>query len=173
MKKSLVVFFSKAGEQYAVGTITKGNTAILAEMIADLTGAATFEVRVRHDTYPTTYTALTQAAKAEKAAKARPEPAADFAAFDAYDTVFLGTPNWWADMPMPLYTFIESHRWAGKTLIPFVTHEGSGLSSIPKKIQAATGATVLDGLAVYGHIAQRDSSQARAAVAAWLHRLGF
>lgn len=172
-KKTLVVYFSKTGEQYDVGNITEGNTAIIAQMIAGQTGADVFEVKLKNDTYPTAYKALTEVALEEKKANARPEIAGDVANFADYDVIFIGSPNWWADMPMALYTFIEAHDWSGKTIAPFVTHEGSGLSSIPDKIKTATNADVREGLAVYGHVAQNERDKANEAVIAWLKKLGF
>ena len=169
----MVVYFSKTGEQYSVGNITKGNTAIIAKMIAERTKADIFEIKLKNDTYPAAYKALTEVALAEKKAGARPEIAGDVADFASYDVVFIGTPNWWADMPMALYTFIESHDWSGKTVIPFVTHEGSGLASIPNKIKAATGAEMLDGFAIYGHEAQNEREDAEEKVNTWLKKLGF
>ena len=172
-KKVLVVYFSRTGEQYSVGNITEGNTAIIAKMIAEQTKADLFEVKLKNDTYPTSYKALTEVALSEKKANARPEIADDVENFADYDVVFIGSPNWWSDMPMVLYTFIETHNWTGKTVIPFVTHEGSGLSSIPSKIKTATNAEMLDGLAVYGHVAQNDREQAKEEVTNWLKKLGF
>lgn len=172
-KKALVVYFSKTGEQYGVGNITEGNTAIIAKMIAEETKADIFEVKLKNDTYPTAYKALTEVALSEKKANARPEIADDVENFADYDVVFIGSPNWWSDMPMVLYIFIETHNWTGKTVIPFVTHEGSGLSSIPSKIKTATNAEMLDGLAVYGHVAQNDREQAKEEVTNWLKKLGF
>lgn len=172
-KKALVVYFSKTGEQYGVGNITEGNTAIIAKMIAEETKADIFEVKLKNDTYPTAYKALTEVALSEKKANARPEIADDVENFADYDVVFIGSPNWWSDMPMALYTFIEAHNWTGKTVIPFVTHEGSGLSSIPSKIKTATNAEMLEGLAIYGHVAQNDREQAKEEVTNWLKKLGF
>ncbi len=171
--KSLVVYFSKTGEQYSVGNISEGNTAIIAKMIAKKTGADLFEVKVKDDSYPKAYKALTEVALKEKQANARPEVDGDVANFEDYDVVFLGSPNWWADMPMVLYSFIESHDWQGKKVAPFVTHEGSGLSSIPSKIKSATNAEVLDGFEVYGHVAQNKKDEASAKVDAWLKKLGL
>lgn len=172
-KKVLVVYFSKTGEQYGVGNITEGNTAIIAKMIAEKTGADIFEVKLKNDTYPVAYKALTEIALSEKEANARPEIAGNVTNFADYDVVFIGSPNWWADMPMALYTFIEANDWNGKIVAPFVTHEGSGLSSIPSKIKAATGAEMLDGLAIYGHVAQNEREQAKENVLNWLNKLGF
>ena len=172
-KKVLVVYFSRTGEQYSVGNITEGNTAVIAKMIAEQTKADLFEIKLKNDTYPVAYKALTEVALAEKEANARPEIIGDVANFADYDVVFIGTPNWWADLPMAVYTFMEAHDWSGKTVAPFVTHEGSGLSSIPSKIKSATGAEMLDGLAVYGHVAQNDREQAKENVTNWLKELGF
>ena len=172
-KKVLVVYFSRTGEQYSVGNITEGNTAVIAKMIAEQTGADMFEVKLKNDTYPAAYKALTEVALEEKKANARPEIIGDVANFADYDMVFIGTPNWWADLPMAVYTFMEAHDWNGKTVAPFVTHEGSGLSSIPSKIKSVTGAEMLDGLAVYGHVAQNDREQAKENVKNWLKKLGF
>jgi flavodoxin len=87
--------------------------------------------------------------------------------------VFIGTPNWWADMPMALYTFMEAHDWTDKIVVPFVTHEGSGLSSIPSKIKTTTKAETLEGLAIYGHVAQNEQDKAKESVTNWLKILGF
>ena len=171
--KILVVYFSKTGEQYGVGNITEGNTAIVAKMIAEVTKADIFEVKLKNDTYPTAYKALTEVALAEKKANARPEIVGNVTNFADYDVVFIGTPNWWADMPMALHTFIDANDWSGKIVAPFVTHEGSGLSSIPSKIKTATNAEILEGFAIYGHIAQNDREQAKEKVINWLNKLGF
>ena len=112
-------------------------------------------------------------AQQEKRANARPEIANKVANFDEYDTVFMGCHNWWGDLPMVLYTFMEQYNWAGKKVAPFVTHEGSGLSSIPASIKKATQADVLRGFAIYGHEAQNDRENAQLKVNAWLKKLGF
>lgn len=169
-KKVLVAFFSHTGENYAVGNITKGNTHIIAEMIAEATGGNLFEI-VPVKEYPKTYNACVEVAKKEKETGARPAIKGSIAV-ENYDIIFLGYPNWWGDMPMPVYTFIEKHRWAGKTVIPFCTHEGSGLSGTEKYIaNACKSAKVEKGLAVKGATAQNKQEQARMAVAQWLERM--
>ena len=171
--KALVVYFSRTGDQYSVGEITKGNTEIVAEMIAEKTGADLFEIKLKNDTYPKEYKALTDVAGEEKNDNARPEIAADVNQFNAYNVIFVGGPVWWSDLPMAVYTFIEKHDWQGKTVIPFTTHEGSGLSSVPANLKRATGANMLDGLAIYGHEAQNDRESTREKVNNWLNKLGF
>lgn len=171
-KKTLVAFFSRAGENYAVGHIEKGNTHILAEMIAAETGGDLFHIEPVTP-YPDDYTECTEVAKRELNAKARPAIKGDTAVED-YDIIFIGYPNWWGDMPMPVYTFIEKHSWQGKTVIPFCTHEGSGLSGTENKLKAACqGATVLKGLAVRGATAQNAQAQARESVNNWLGKLKY
>ena len=172
-KKNLVVYFSRAGEQYSVGNITKGNTKIVAEIIAEKTGADLFEVKLQNDNYPADYTSLTEVAQSEHNAKARPEIIGDVENFADYDNVFVGSPIWWSDMPMALYTFIEKHDWSNKTVIPFTTHEGSGLGSVPANLKTATKANVLDGLATYGNDAQNNQDKVKESVGAWLTELGF
>ena len=152
---TLVLYFSRTGEQYTVGVIDHGNTSIVAEMIADETGADLFEVLPVDDHYPMTYNALTDVAKQEQNDKARPEYQGDLPDLSAYDTIFIGAPVWWGDWPMIMYTVFENNDFSGKTLIPFSTHEGSGLSGFDKKLQnACAGATVGKGLAVRGNDAR-------------------
>lgn len=171
-KKVLVAFFSRTGENYSVGNIAKGNTHIIAEMIAKETGGELFEIAPTTP-YPTNYDRCTEVAKEEKDAKARPAIKAD-KDIEAYDIIFVGYPNWWSDMPMPVYTWIEKHNWAGKTVIPFCTHEGSGLGSTPSKLAAACkGAEMLDGFECYGHVAQKQQEQARKSVKQWIDGLGL
>lgn len=169
-KKILVVYFSHTGENYAVGNITKGNTCIVAEMIAEAIGGKLFEI-VPEKEYPTAYDACVEVAKKEKEAGARPAVKGDIKTED-YDVVFIGYPNWWGDMPMPVYTFLEKHDWNGKTVVPFCTHEGSGLSSTERYIaDTCKGATVAKGLAVRGETAQSHREQARETVLAWLKEI--
>ena len=174
--KALVVYFSRTGEQYTVGVIEKGNTAIVAEMIAEKTGADLWEVLPADDHYPMTYSALTDVAKREQSEKARPAYKGTAPELSGYDTVFIGAPVWWGDWPMIMYTFFEQNRDAlsGKTLIPFSTHEGSGLSGFDRKLGSAIpGAAVGRGLAVRGNDAQNNRGAARDSVNAWLDGLGF
>lgn len=170
-KKTLVVFFSHTGENYGVGNISEGNTHIIAKMIAEATGSSLFEI-VPEKEYPhDSYDEVVEIAKQEKAQKARPAIKGDVNVED-YDVVFIGYPNWWGDMPMPVYTFLEKHDWTGKVVVPFCTHEGSGLSSTEKYIaEACKGATVAKGLAVRGATAQNNRDQARKSVNSWIEKL--
>ena len=171
---SLVLYFSRTGEQYVVGVIDKGNTAIVAEMIADQTGADLFEVLPEDDHYPMTYDALTDVAKQEQNDKARPAYSGELPDIGSYSTIYIGAPVWWGDWPMIMYTVFENNDFSGKTLIPFSTHEGSGLSGFDKKLQSACpDAEVLKGLAVRGNDAQNSQDKVRESVNSWLTELGF
>ena len=172
----LVVYFSRTGEQYTVGVIDHGNTAIVAEMIADDTGADLIESLPEEDHYPRTYAELTDVAKKEQNENARPAYAGDVPDLSQYDTVFIGAPVWWGDWPMIMYTFFEENAEAlsGKTLVPFSTHEGSGLSGFDKKLSSAIpGSTVLKGLATRGNDCQNDQNTVRKSVNEWIAGLEF
>ena len=159
-KKILVAFFSRTGENYAVGRIEQGNTHIVAEMIASATGGTLFRIEPATP-YPDDYRACTEIAQREKRSKARPALGGDIAA-EEYDVIFLGYPNWWGDLPMCVYTFLEQHDWQGKIVIPFCTHEGSGLFDTENRLQEAwRGASVLNGLAVRGSGGQNERGTAR------------
>lgn len=170
-KKTLVVFFSHTGENYGVGNISEGNTHIIAKMIAEATGGSLFEI-VPEKGYPhDSYDEVVEIAKQEKAQKARPAIKGDVKVEDYY-VIFIGYPNWWGDMPMPVYTFLEKHDWTGKVVVPFCTHEGSGLSNTEKYIaEACKGATIAKGLAVRGATAQNNREQARKSVNSWIEKL--
>ena len=173
-RKVLVAYFSRTGEQYSVGNISEGNTAIIAKMIAAKTGGDLFEIKVAKDNYPKGYTALTEYAKEEKQKKARPEIVGKVAKFTDYDTVFIGYPNWWSDMPMPVYTFLESYDFTNKNVVPFCTHEGSGIGGTENNVKnAAKGSKPLKGFAIYGHTAQNERAEAEKKVLQWLKEIGF
>ena len=171
-KKILVAFFSRTGENYAVGRIEQGNTHIVAELIASATGGTLFRIEPATP-YPDDYRACTEVAQQEKRSKARPALGGDIAA-EEYDVIFLGYPNWWGDLPMCVYTFLEQHDWQGKVVIPFCTHEGSGLSDTENRLRTTCrGASVLNGLAVRGSVAQNERETARNQVLEWLKRLKY
>ena len=170
----LVLYFSRTGEQYNVGVIEKGNTAIVAEMIGEATGADMYELLPADDHYPMTYKELTDVALQEQRDGARPAYAGELPDMSNYDTIFIGAPVWWGDWPMILYTVFESTPLEGKTLIPFSTHAGSGLSGFDRSLAAAyPDCTVAKGLAVAGTDAQNNPDKVQASVTNWLSELGF
>ena len=171
-KKVLIAYFSRADENYNVGYIKKGNTEIIAEMIAKETKGTLFHIETK-TSYPADYMACIDLAKKEMNSNARPAIKGD-AEVEYYDVIFLGYPNWWGDVPMAVYTFIERHHWQGKTIIPFCTHEGSGLGSTVNRLKrACQGGAFLSGLAVQGTIAQNSQKSAEQSVKNWLKKLDF
>ena len=169
----LVAYFSRADENYNVGTIEKGNTQIVAEYIASEVGADSFHIETVTP-YPADYDDCCDVAKKELADKARPELNGTVDNMEQYDIVFLGYPIWWGDMPMAVYTFMDSYDFSDKVVIPFNTHEGSGESGTYSAIASyLPDAQVLDGMAIQGQTAQEFSSDTQQAVRDWLDGLGF
>ena len=169
----LVAYFSRSGENYGVGEIEIGNTQFIAEMIAAETDADLFRITPVNP-YPDSYEECTDVARQEQEFGARPELADSLDDLSDYDVIFLGYPIWWGDMPMPIYTFIESYDFAGTTIIPFCTHAGSGLAGTVGTIrQEISQATVLDGLAVYGTIAQKSQDEAKTSVLKFLQEINY
>ena len=171
--KAIVVYFSHTGENYSVGVIAEGNTAKVAKVIAAKTGADIFEIKETKP-YPHSYDECIDVAKKELRDKARPEIAGDLPDLTDYQVVYLGYPNWWGDCPMIVYSFLEKSNIEGKTILPFCTHEGSGLGSTAKNLQKAfPGAKVeLNGLSLRGTTAQKDAAATEQAVDKWLKSLG-
>ena len=167
--KKLVVFFSHAGENYSVGNIEVGNTKIVADYITELTSADQFEIVCTKD-YDMPYMQLIEVAKQEANRGELPGYVGDVANLDQYDTIFIGGPVWWGTYPQVMFTFFKDHDLSGKTVIPFTTHEGSGLASTVKDVKKAwPKASVKDGFAIYGH----EVRSGRAKVENWLKGLGW
>lgn len=171
--KILVAYYSRTDENYGGEVLKKGNTAIVAGMIAEKTGADLYQIRVATP-YPFAYEETVNIARREQRDNARPAMADPLPDVSGYDTVFLGYPIWWSDMPMVVYTFLEGVDLAGKRVIPFCTHAGSGISKTPAYVaKVQPNAQVLEGLALYGTEAQHEPDKAQSKVDAWLSKLGF
>ncbi len=171
-KKCLIAFFSRKGQNYSSGGIVDlkvGNTEIVANMIQKKTRGDLFHIEAV-TAYPKDYTETTEVAKNELRAKARPKLTGQVKNMEAYDVIFLGYPNWWGTMPMPVYTFLESYDFSGKTIVPFCTHEGSGMGHSEMDIaKTCPKAAVLEGIAVHGTSASSAESQ----VSRWIGKLGI
>ena len=156
--KALVLYFSQSG-----------NTETVANFIHDEVGGDIIKLETTK-AYPSDYNELVNYAQDEQRQNARPELKTKIDNIEEYDTIFLGYPNWWADMPMPLYTFLDEYDLSGKRVAPFITHGGSGLSGTPNKIkQEEPNATVTEGLAISGSAA----SSSKNTVQNWLSKIGF
>lgn len=168
-KRILVAYFSRADENTGgVGYIEKGNTRILAEMAADITKGDLFEIKTVKP-YPKEYRPATEVAKQEKENNERPEINGPLPDMSQYDVIFLGYPIWWSDLPMGVYTFLEKENFAGKTIIPFCTHEGSGIGNTERFIAETTKAKVLPGLEMRGKKAQTQQAEARKDMEKWVN----
>lgn len=173
----LVVYFSMAGEQYGVGVISRGNTAVVAEIIAEKLNADSFEITPVNEKYSScSYQRLTEIANQEFEEKSRPEFREDVPDLSRYDTVFIGAPVWWGDWPMICYSFFEKYGNAmvGKKLFPFCTHAGSGLSDFDRKLRKAVPeCNVGKGCSFIGTDAQKNPGNIKTAVEKWLAEIGI
>ena len=167
--KALVVFFSHAGDNYSVGNIEVGNTKIVADYISEITGADQFEI-VTHKYDGMAYTPLIKLAQEEADKGELPPYEGDAPDVSQYDTVFIGGPVWWGTYPQVMFTLFRDINLDGKTVIPFTTHEGSGLASCVSDVKEAfPGATVKGEFSIYGH----EVRTGRAKVEKWLKKLGY
>ena len=167
-KKALVVFFSHAGDNYSVGNIKVGNTKIVADYISEFTGADQFEI-VTHKYDGMAYKPLCDLAKEEQQNGELP-PFEGSVDVSKYDVIFICGPVWWGTYPQVMFTFFKKYDLNGKTIIPFTTHEGSGLGSCVKDVKKAyPKATVEQGFSIYGH----DVRTGKERVEKWLKKLGY
>ncbi|GAP15785.1 flavodoxins [Longilinea arvoryzae] len=156
--KILIAYFSHSG-----------NTRTIAEEIRKNVGGDLFEIATI-DPYARDYNTVVDVARREQTANRRPELTAKVENLVAYDVIFLGFPNWWGTMPMAVFTFLGQSDFSGKRILPFCTHEGSGMGRSESDIQKlCPGATVLKGFAVRGsHV-----HAARVEIADWLRQTGM
>ena len=154
--KALIVYFSHSG-----------NTRAIAEYIHDKIGGDILELKTTHS-YPDEYRATTEQARDELDKGFRPKLANDIESTAPYDTIFIGYPTWWGTMPTAMFTFLEKHDLAGKKIIPFCTHGGSGFGRGLEDIaRLCPNSEILKGLAVRGTSASRAKNE----VNVWLHEL--
>ena len=171
--KTLVVYFSvpdnKDNSYVEIDGERLGNTQYMAYVIQENTGASIFRILPKTP-YPTDHDELLQVAREEIRKNARPEIEDTIEDFDSYDTVFVGYPNWNADMPYILYTFFETYDFSGKTIVPFNTHGGSGFSGTQKTIaKLEPNATLLEGKS----ISRNSIEGAEQEIIDWLDGIGM
>ena len=154
MSKSLVVYYSRKGENYfpdGIRSIEKGNTAYAAEFAARAVNADLFEIETVTP-YAQNYRACCMEAVAEAKANARPEITGYLEDISDYDAIFVCFPCWCGTAPMCVFTFLEHYDLTGKKIIPLCTNEGSGMANSEADLKKyCPGATVLPGLSVKGH----------------------
>jgi flavodoxin len=169
MSKSIVIFFSHAGDNYSVGNIEVGNTKIVADYISEIAGTDQFEI-VTHKYDGMAYTPLINLAKEEANNGELPPYEGDAPDLSQYDTVFIGGPVWWGTYPQVMFTLFRDINLDCKTVIPFTTHEGSGLASCVSDVKSAfPKAKVTQGFSIYGH----EVRSGKAKVEKWLEGLGY
>jgi flavodoxin len=171
-KNIMVAYFSRKGQNYVNGKIVNlpvGNTEVVAKMIQKITGSGIFHIEAVKP-YPIDYTEATEAAKAEMNADAMPELTDRVENMDTCDVIFLGYPIWWGTFPAPVKTFLSEYDFSGKTIIPFCTHEGSGLGHSQQDIKKlCPKATVLNGMAIHG----ADAGSANTKISEWLKKINI
>ena len=167
MSKSIVIFFSHAGDNYSVGNIEVGNTKIVTDYITEIKGADQFEI-VTHKYDGMAYTPLINLAKEEANKGELPPYEGTAPDLSQYDTVFIGGPVWWGTYPQVMFTLFKDINLDGKTVIPFTTHEGSGLASCASDVKKAfPKAKVTGEFSIYGH----EVRTGKAKVEKWLMSL--
>ena len=167
MSKSIVIFFSHAGDNYSVGNIEVGNTKIVADYISEIKGADQFEI-VTHKYDGMAYMPLIELAKEEANKGELPPYEGTAPDLSQYDTVFIGGPVWWGTYPQVMFTLFKDINLDGKTVIPFTTHEGSGLASCASDVKKAFPKTKITGeFSIYGH----EVRTGKAKVEKWLKGL--
>ena len=169
MGKSIVIFFSHAGDNYSVGNVEVGNTKIVADYISEIAGAEQFEI-VTHKYDGMAYTPLTRLAQEEANKGELPPYEGKAPDLSQYDTVFIGGPVWWGTYPQVMFTLFKDINLDGKTVYPFTTHEGSGLASCVSDVKKAfPKANVKNGFSIYGHEVRTE----KAKVEKWLKGIGY
>lgn len=169
----LVVYFSvpdNVSNSYVeINGEQLGNTQYMAYVIQENTGANIFRI-LPETPYPTNHSALLQVAQEEKRTNARPAIKDEIENFGQYDVVFVGYPNWNADLPMILYTFFDTYDFSGKTIVPFNTHGGSGFSGTREMIaRLEPNATMLEGLSISRNSIQNGEQT----IVSWIERIGL
>lgn len=154
--KSLVVFYSRRGENYAVGNIEEGNAEHIAKVIQELTGSDIYEIEPVND-YSKDYITCTEEAMSELRAQARPAFKNPLDGIDEYDVIYLCYPNWWGTYPRVVASFLDKYDFTGKVIKPMCTHEGSAMGSSEAELKRTlSGATIKRGLPIKGTNAHRS-----------------
>jgi flavodoxin len=167
--KTLIAYFSRKGDNYVNGGVVYlpvGNTQVVAEKIKILTVGELFKIEPQK-AYSADYTTCTKEAQAELRANARPVLKTDIDSVEPYDTIILAFPNYWGTMPMSVWTFLESHDFSGKTILPLCTHEGSGMGHSEADLKKlCPNATIVRGLAIHGGSVKDADSE----IKSWLEK---
>ena len=172
MAKTLIVYFSRADENYFAGAmryVKVGNTEMVCDIISELIPADSFKIEMAHPYSPVYMTCIDEAKK-DLRAKARPELIYMPDSIDEYDAIILAYPNYWGTMPMAVFTFLEAFDFSGKTILPLCTNEGSGMGGSERDIKrTCPGATVKSGLPITGS----NAANSKSSLQRWLSANGL
>jgi flavodoxin len=179
-KKILVAYFTMpesggvdavaGASRLVIGGKVSGNVEFVANCIQKATGGDMFAIGTMQ-TYPGEHQPLLEAAQHEQKANARPGLAAHITGLQNYDTIFIGYPIWWYDMPMPLYSFFDEYNFAGKTIIPFIVHGGGGVFDTIEKIIALESEAAVSKESFV--VSRNNAARCERDVTVWLHGLGM
>lgn len=154
--KILVAYFSHSG-----------NTHVIADQIGSITGSDIVEIQPVKD-YPHDYQTVVDQAKKEINANYKPALKTKVMDIESYDVIFIGSPNWWSTVAPPVATFLSGNNLAGKTIVPFVTHEGSRMGhSVSDIKKLCPESSVLEGLPIRGSYVKRAQEE----VTKWLREI--
>jgi flavodoxin len=157
-----------AGQNLIVYYSRSGNTRKIADLIQQEVGGTLHQIEPETP-YPRSYDATVDQAKREIQAGYKPALKSDLGSVEAYDTVFVGSPNWWNTIAPPVATFLSQHDLSGRRIVPFCTHGGGGLGRVGTDIaRLCPQSTVLRSFQIYGS----GGADAQARVSAWLSQMG-
>lgn len=167
--KSIIIYFSRTGENYTKNGIVDlkvGNTAIVANIVKDLTNSDIFEVKPLHN-YPKDYRECVKVSVEELKNQSRPPLKEYLTDISSYDVIYIGTPIWCGTMPMPLFTQLEKLDFTNKKIKVFVTNEGSGVGNIPNDLKKiCKNATSIDSISIIGS----EASSSKPLIEEWLKK---
>ena len=173
MVDTLVVFFSRSGENYEVGCGEKGSGRIIADSASAMLGSPEYEI-VRSSDYPASYEECSREAEKERMENARPALRFAMPSMDGVRNVILVYPNWWGDLPMPVYTFLDSICTDSLNIYPVCTHEDNGLGLTDRMLsQSYPRSSVRKGLAIRGTTVQNEKAEAEKSIVKYLESTGL
>ena len=156
--KAIIIYFSRAGENYDVGIVDEGNTKMIVNYLKEVAEISIYQI-VPITSYPEGYQETLNVVQTERSSNARPSIKDPLTDISKYDTILLGYPIWYTNLPNIVKGFLESLDFEGKTIYPFNTHEGSGVGNSINDIKSsAPKAIVKDGFALKGSYARKTDS---------------
>ena len=170
---TLVAYFSHSGENYKVGTIEVGSGRIIASIISRLLSVPEYEICTKNG-YPESYEECSKVAKKERNENLRPELRFPRPDISDINSIILVYPNWWGDLPMAVYTLLDSIETRGMKIFPVCTHEEGGLGMTERMLmQSYPDASIMKGLAIKGTVVQQKREEAESLIRRYLESVGF